>query len=311
MIKTFKSSSETIFITKKSKVNKRGSYNVILSPQFYWVKKVKLPVDSIRAAKKLAKSVFENSLPNGNFSYHVQKSGDEFIIIAYDKEEISKEFEKIFLDKKDIKGVYFAQNELKELKECSVIDAFSALTKIDGLILQIPRACLNGGKSVDSYLKDISLSKNRVDIKVGNGVNLSKKTISLLVGVFVLFLIAYLIEYLSYKSELKKLQEQKVNLIKEYDLPRTMIQIRSIKNSLLNIYKEQKKIKDALYKLSKVKFNSGESIKHIEIDENGLSVDVEVSSTIDTASLKNRFSKEFTIKDWIAQANIVTIKMEI
>ena len=311
MIKTLKSNKETIFVTKKTRITKRGNFNVILSPQFYWVKKVKLPVTNVRSAKKLAKSVFENSLPSGNFSYLVTKSNDEFIIIAYNKEEISKSFEEIFADKKDIKGVYFAQNELKDLNECTIIDAFSALSNIDDLLIQVPRRCTNTSSSIDKHLKDLTLSNKKVNIALTSEIQLSNKTIYAIISVFILFFISFTIEYLTYKSELQTLKHTKSKLIKKYDLPQTMIQIKSIKKSLTKQFKDQKKIKDALYKLSKLKLPNGASITHIEINKENLSVDMTLASALDAQNLQQKVAKEFNIKDWLLQENKITIKIAI
>ena len=90
MIKIFKNNSKLIYLTNSSNVMESGEYNVILSPELYWVKKVTLPVKKVSAAKKLAESIFEGGLPAGDYAYEVSKSDDKFIIVAYDKDNVSQ-----------------------------------------------------------------------------------------------------------------------------------------------------------------------------------------------------------------------------
>ncbi len=292
-------------------MDKRGNFGVILSPQFYWVKKVKLPVTSVRAAKKLARSVYEESLPESDFTYHVEKVDDEFIIIAYDKEDINKSFQSAFADDRDIKAVYFAQNELQDIKSCKNIDAFSALTNIDGLLVQVPRSCTNSTSSVDGHLKNISLSNKKISFALNDQVALSDKTLYAIVSFFAIFFISYMIEYVSYKVEMSNLSEQRAQIIDKYDLPATSMQLKSIKSSLLNSYMGQKKIRDVIYKLSKIKLQEGEHIQSIQAGKANVRVDIQIPITENEASLKSRVSKELNIKNWTIQGDIITIEIKV
>ena len=122
----FKSSpGKILFFTKNSKKYYSGEYTLILSPQFYWVKRVKLPVNSEYKAKKLIPSIFEDSLPpNEEYEYDVKYEKDRgtFIAIAYSPNYIYKYIKEKILSDAKVKGIYLAQYELSSLETCIGID---------------------------------------------------------------------------------------------------------------------------------------------------------------------------------------------
>ena len=69
--------NDSILVTDDAS-KKREKVNVILSPSLYWVKKLSLPVKYVREVKKLLPSIFEDTLPKGNYNYTAYKSGEDF-----------------------------------------------------------------------------------------------------------------------------------------------------------------------------------------------------------------------------------------
>jgi len=66
------------------------SVNIMLTPQFYTLKKEKLPLKYLYQAKKIASSLFDGFLDEQkNYEYFVYKQRDEWIFIAYNPKEIN------------------------------------------------------------------------------------------------------------------------------------------------------------------------------------------------------------------------------
>ncbi|NOR55751.1 MAG: hypothetical protein GQ531_06035, partial [Sulfurovum sp.] len=65
------------------------SVNIVLTPQFYTLKREVLPLQYAYQAKRIAPSLFEGLLEDAsNYAYFVQKEKDAWLFIAYDLEKI-------------------------------------------------------------------------------------------------------------------------------------------------------------------------------------------------------------------------------
>ena len=81
----FNTQLKTLFLDPHSEIEHTDEkVNIILSPALYWVKRQTLPVKYIRDAMKLLPSIFEESVPEGHYSYSAYKDGDTFVLFAYD-----------------------------------------------------------------------------------------------------------------------------------------------------------------------------------------------------------------------------------
>ena len=306
-----KSVGKIVFFTKNSPKYFTGEYSLILSPQFYWVKRVKLPVKSEFRAKKLAPSIFEGSLPEGEkFFYDVkfEKDRNTFIVIAYSKIHIYEEIRKKISPTAKIKGIYFAQYELGELKTCIAIDEEISLGNVDGLLIQVPAQCVQSEENVRKYLPKVRLSNKKVKIDSLIDNEVDKKSFILYIVLMLIFLLSQLISYFAYSMDLSKFDDKKETLIREYKLPRTSFQLESIKKSLLKSYKEQKKIRDVLQKLDKVQLFDA---KYIDISIKRHSAKIVIrSQNKKFEQIKQAFEKYFTISNSNTLDNIITIEVE-
>ena len=89
MFTQFNQKYKTIFLDPSSDISSvEEKVNVILSPSLYWVKKLSLPLKKASEAHKLLPSIFEETLPLGNYNYSVYKKGDDFFAFAYDDKAI-------------------------------------------------------------------------------------------------------------------------------------------------------------------------------------------------------------------------------
>ena len=309
MTKIFKNKSKVLFVSKADRVLQRGKYTIILSPEFYWVKRVTLPVKSERDALKLAPSIYDGFLPAGDFSYEVRKSGDEFIMIAYDKKEISQSLDKIFLHRKDVVDVYFAQDALSHIGECVAVDNAVALSNMSGTIIQIPRVCTKTDKTLNDVLEGASLAKRKVKLSSFDNALLSTGDIKLIASLFSLLFLAFASEYFVYKKALHELENQRAEIIKEHKLPRTSIQLKSIKKSLHKKFTTQKDMREVLYAISKISLKSGEYIESIEQTTKGATVKIHISEKTREDAIKKMFPATIMIKESSVRENILELRI--
>ena len=287
----------------------KGMFDVVLAPQFYWVKKVSLPVKSIGDAKKLAESVYESSLPKGNYSYAVSKEDDKFIIIAYDKEEIGNRLKHYFTDDAKVNAIYFAQYEFPQLDACCTIDTQSSLVNIDGLLMQVPRNCTEPKLTIDDLIKDKKLSKMKVKLGSLDHEVMDKRTFILLAASILFVLSAFILEYIDYKKEATALEEAKMALIRKYDLPRTSMQLKSIKTSLEKTFSKQKSLREKLYAFAKLPLQKDEYIENIALGDKESIIRIKVSAPQREMVLKNALSKMFKIQKSDFTDDILTLKI--
>jgi len=309
LTKIFKNKNKPLFVSKSDRIEERGNYAVILSPEFYWIKSAKLPVTKVKDAIKLAPSVYEGSLPEGDFSFEARKVGDDFIMIAYNKKQITKELEKVLPYKSDIKEVYFAQDALSHIKECTSVNERAALSNMNGIIIQVPRSCTNTSDTLDAKLADATFGKSKVKLSSFDNELLSSKDIMLIASIVGLLFVALIGEYIVYKKALSDLEERRSEIIANNDLPRTSIQLKSIKKSLTKKFKMQKALRERLFAISKMKLEKGEYIQSIEEGTKGMTLEIFMASKEREAAIKKGISKTLKIKESSVLENILTLKV--
>jgi len=234
----------TILYTKDFDININENVNIILSPQFYWIKKIDIPLKSLRTAKKIAKNMFK--LDEKEYNFFALKIDNEFYAIAIEKNLNLK------IDKKYIKNIYIAQSELKDF-EC--IDANKCiLKKVDGILFCFKDKCKN---KIDDILQNIKLSNNKINLF--HTIEVDKKSF-LLINLSIFFIsIYFLINGLLYKNS---------NININYgNLPHTTFQLKSILNDLQLKQKRIKKLKKDLEYISLTPLNKNESFIKLKFDK--------------------------------------------
>lgn len=306
-----KDNGKILFFTKNSPKYFTGSYSIILSPQFYWVKRVELPVTSEYKAKKLAPSIFEGSLPHDKFEYTVkfEKERGTFILIAYDKEEIFAQIKKNFFSSAKISGIYFAQYELVNLETCIAIDDIISLGNVDGLLIQVPSRCVQSEENIKKYLPKVTLSSKK--IKYENIGTLSADA-NLFIPYFAMFaflIFSQLFSYLAYSGDLDYFDSQKRDIRQRYNLPATSFQLNSIKKSLNKTYKEQKDIRELMQIVDKIHLKENEKIFSLTIKRRESKIQIKTTNSRNK-DLLDEFKRTVRILNSDFADNILTIEFD-
>lgn len=281
---TFKQPQQNIYLDNATELefDPQKKYNIILSPHLYWVKKLSLPLKNAKEVKKVAHTLFEDSLPEGvSYSYEVYKKGEDFFVFAYDDAEILALLEEKGITSANIAAVYFAQSELDEIEGVYRVNETEALQVKEGVVVLLPSAWFDTLKTFD--INAIKLSKHRLKLQHFSNL-IEKGSLNKIMILLTLFVVVLLTELFMYKHQLALLTEEKENIFSKYHLKPTMMQNRAILEQYTHKNAQQQKLRMVILSLLQSHLKASQKIESIEYG-NGL---LKVSISNVSAQEKNR-----------------------
>lgn len=294
-----------VFLSSNTKLYETSKVDIILSPEFYWVRILDIPVKTISQAKAVLPTLFEDLISKStDLSYQVIKLEDnKYLCFAYLNQKIYETIKHSGLNLSLVNGIYFAQNECTEFRQF-IVDGIGFLYTQDNILVKIPNEIISDKVNLNEYIHTINLSSNKIDIKLYNNY-FNKKQLNILIIIFVLISIINFIKYISYSNEISKENEKIEEIKKKNNLPSSMIQVDSIINTNKKIAQMEIKKREALEYL----FSNGNfEIKHIELDKDILNIDF---LNVDKAKIEEFISKKFKIISSGAQNLTLTIKVQL
>ena len=277
-------------------VKKASKYDLVLSPQFYMVKREKLAVKYAYQAKKLAPSVMEDLLPNEyGYEYVVKKDGDGWLFYAYRPKEVENFIKGCCgVNASKIGNIYFADQLKSVLEKLPVgIDEYYALSLIDGFATIVPRKML----SSDRYAKFSSKLRPRksVAFKPSNRVDkdsgFSKMGI-IVASILALLGLTYIVEGYSYKRSANSELAANSELYSQYPQLQSKLTRDSIKSKYNSIEKRQRAIRENIDLLSQLS-SKKTLLNSLELKDKAISS----TFTVDKVELKK-------VKGIISSANL-------
>ncbi|GEM_PF-5093561 len=242
-----------VFLQKKGDCPEiNGNYDVVLSPDLYWIKKIEVPLKSAMAAKRVAPALFEGSLGRGDYEYKILKTPEGFAAVAYSRDEIRQAIENCGLDFNKLDRVGFAQSFLEGVSDCVKIDDFFSLANIDGIWTKFPRGCEGGGADLRELLKERTL-KDFVRLKREKGP-LKKEHLFAAAIFFLLLDTALGTRTYSLRTALETMELDLKSYLEQNSLPSAYMALKSVKKRVdkkVSALKRQKTILKALSDLAK------------------------------------------------------------
>ena len=289
----FKQDKRTILIDKSStiKVNKDENINIILSPAFYWMRIEELKINSLSQVLKIAPSIFENSIPQGNYSFYGIKEQDKYILFAYDESKIIDFLNRNSINLSQVNNFYFAQTELKDYSKPIKINDSTSLVIQNGQLFAIATSYIND--YIDFNSLKINLSKYNIPIKRYNNSFLNEKSIFQLEILLIILLILYGIDYKIKRSILKNENMKIEKIYLKYNLPQTSFEIESIKGKLEKYRVKELKLRENFKNILSIPFQKGEYIQSIKRDKKGIDIELIVNSVKRATEIKKYLEKYF------------------
>lgn len=305
---------KVFFVTKNFSQIVDYRCDIVLSPEFYWVKKVRLNIKFSHIVKKMAPSIFDGMLPDGEFEYRVFKvKTGEFIVLAYDIKEIMRELELLGINLSMIDKMYTVQSELLEKDIEIAIDSDSALAMEDDVLFCMPvkLAETNNLISIDDVMQAKRLSSNYIFSKSFQKVKINSKDIALILSLLILLNVAAMLDILKTKREIRNLEKQKEVFIKENSLPSTSFQLKAMKNELQKIYNPQVSFRKRLEYIGKFKLNKKENFNSIIFKKGMLQVVLKLDSAKREDEFKRYASSKMTIEKTYKKGRYFVLEVQI
>lgn len=264
--------SKKIFLTTNTKFSQSldSKVDIIISPEFYWVRKFEIPVKTETQARHVLPTLFEDIVNDtGSLTYQVQKLSDNmYLCFAFNNNVVYEAIKKAMIPISNISSLYFAQNECKEFNSFEV-DNQKFMYTSDDILIKVPNQLLDNALDLNRVLNNIKLSSYSVQIKLYNNYIDTKFYYSLFAVLGILILLNA-VKYFTYNNELNKI-EQKIEKTKKINkLPTSSIQTKAILNKYTSIVKKEDEKREAIdYILAYTKFN----LKSFSLDKNNISLE--------------------------------------
>ncbi len=268
MFSKFKTDAEIIFLDPNVDIeSKEAKTAVLLSPALYWVRSFELPLKSEKEAKKLLPSLFEEFLPEGEFSYFGYFDGERYIGFAYEEEKIRQLLLHKGVDLAQLEAFYFAQSELDEDMLPAQLGHEWMLASIDGIVVKLP--FMKGTQSKALDLSSLALSSKSIKIE-RYAAPIERKTLYALCAIFLLFALLYGLEWWRVDQEVVRIQKRSDEIFARYSLLPTMTQNRSVLKKYEKIDTKQKKLRKMVAALLKASQATGGSLQSLRVEKESL-----------------------------------------
>ncbi|BAF70987.1 hypothetical protein [Sulfurovum sp. NBC37-1] len=230
------------------------SVNVMLTPQFYTMKKETLPVKYLYQAKKIAPSLFDGLLDESRtYEYFVFKEKDGWVFIAYDPEEIRELLLAKGIFAEHLSKVFFAQQTAKLFEQPVLLGDKEALMTIDGIVTLIPKGILSGDLHATEFSARFTPSSGVALQGVYTSL-LSKKEAIVLAGIFTVFAGIFFVEGWQYSRSLKVQQQEMQELLEGYPALQSKLQRESIAFKYRTIDSKERKKRETIKTLAAMIF---------------------------------------------------------
>ena len=273
--------------------------DIMLTPQFYSLKKEPLPLKYAFQAKKIAPSLFDGLLENTDkYDYMVYREEDTWVFIAYDLEAINHFLVSKGIQPEQVGKIFFAQQALSSFTAPVLLGEKDALTAIDGSVVVIPQVALEEG--VETLTFDESFRpKHGVVLHGTFNAFISKKQAIALATLFTLFALAFFVEGWRYSRGSEVTKAEIEALIEEYPSLQSQYTRKSIAEKYRTIDKNERKKRDTVKTLGAMIFK-GVTVDIFKMDDKGFSVrfkctDAKVAKHLKELSKKEGFSNVKTL----------------
>ena len=245
------------------------SVNIMLSPQFYTLKKEALPVKYAYQAKKIAPSLFEGLLEDkGTYEYAVFKEEEGWAFVAYDIEQITSFLASKGIAPEKIAKVYFAQEALHAFSSPVALNEREALTVLNDTVVVVPKMALNQENvSMLKFDDTFTPSKGGISVKGGSVSSVfTQQQAYTLATVFLLFAGMFFVEALRYGGGENNNQEELSTLYESYPSLKSGYTRQGIIDQYRTLDKKERYKRDAIKAISHMIFK-GVTLKQMSVDD--------------------------------------------
>lgn len=258
-------------IEEQFSLDKKERVDIVLSPALYWVKKVKLPIKSLREVKKLLPSIFEDTLLEGHYSYAAYRSGEEYFIFAYEDKKIFDLLAKKGIAFANVASVRFAQSEFVGIEESLSINEKQCMQIKDELLVLVPSSWVGQKNQLD--MSGVKLSNHTV--KLEQFGHIVDKSTLYKIGAALLFLaLIFGVEIFIANAKKTEIESAREELFSKYNLQPTLFQNRSLLERYSKIDSQQAHLREYISYFLTMKLQNSQKIELLELKNGVLFVSI-------------------------------------
>lgn len=280
-----------LFDTQSPRMDTDELFDIILSPSFYWVKRVELPVKYLHEVKKLLPSLFEDILPKGEYSYSAYRDGDAYMVFAYDDKFIIRALNEKGVKPAQINKVYFAQSEFGSFKNAITLGHGSVMIVQNDVLVKLPASFSDSTKLLD--LDRHRFSSHSIPLARYSHIA-DKKSMTLFASFMLILIVSLVAEWGIVYAKTAKIETKTADIFQKYHLKSSMMQNSAILDRLQKRYERQSKIRTAAAALFDLKLKSGEKMTRFDLTSGA------VKAEFTTASAKRAEAIALQLKESVA-----------
>lgn len=276
------------------KVDLTEDVNVMLSPQFYTLKKEPLPVRYAYQAKRIAPSLFDGLLEGGKaYEYMVWREEEQWVFLAYDLETISTFLEEKGFDLAHVSTLFFAQQAVEHFVSPLALGENEALVVLENVVVVIPKTALGQDESPSLVFDESFTPKKGIVLHSAYGSLLTRKQTVILSTIFILLSFLFFVEGSRYSETTEEIQMQIEELLEDYP----SLTSKYTRDSIISKYKTldtlERKKRDIIKTLSGMIFK-GVTLKAFAMNDKSFSVhfsckDAQVLKRLKALAKKHHF----------------------
>jgi len=283
------------------------SVNVMLTPQFYTLKKEELPVKYLYQAKRIAPSLFDGLLEEGRpYEYLVFKEEGSWAFIAYDVDKITEFLSTKGIKPEQVSKLFFAQQSLSSFTDPVLLGKKEALAALNDTVVIVPQAALEE-ETKSLTFNDSFTPKTGVTLQGAYGSLLSMKQAMSLAIVFTIFAGMFFVEGWRYGNDSKAADKEMQQLLEEYPSLQSNMQRKNIAAKYKTIDATERKKREVVKSLSGIIFK-GVTLTSFALNEKGFKVQFSCSDAKVAKRLNELAKKEKLNTSKVAGSNDVQIK---
>jgi hypothetical protein len=280
--------------------------NIMLTPQFYTIKRESIPVKYSYQAKRIAPSLFEGLLEEAEYKYFVSKEEDGWLFIAYDEEKIKTFLEQKGIMPEQISKVYFAEQASEHFTAPVLLGEKEALVNLNGTMTVVPQVAL----TLDEKTMQVSteLTPKKGVTFEGRGESfISSNEAYTLAAIFMLFAVIYFVEGSRYGGENAAEAAEIQTLLEDYPSLQSSYTRESIATKYKTIDKKERKKRDTIKALSHMIFK-GSTLTSLSIGNKKFQAEFACKDANVAKKLKELAKKEKFNTTKVANSNDIKIE---
>ena len=252
--------------------------DLVLTPQFYTMKRDDLPIRFAFQARKLAPSLLEEAGDPQRLRYEVLKEGEGWLYFAYDPEEVASFLRNKGIAPERVSRLYFAQQFAPLLKQPVLLSGGTqALSLVDGTVTILPSSLLQErpGRFAESLpLPDQSFRfpQGKPSSRLG-----SKQALWLLVGATILGA-AWMIEGIRHAKSASELEARLEKALQEHPALQSRLARTNILEKYRSIDRLQRQIRDRIHAVGTL-VSKETKLNRLKVDAQGYQASIDAPSS--------------------------------